>query len=255
MASSSLPRFYGDFTTSSSQLHASSSCPDVSSLSNYIEDYTSSCQDSIFLPQLYGISDDVYVQEYNPYNYQRMGVNNNATTQYFHGGDHQEYYGFSQEVKPLFHPPIGEQSWGNSEGLMIQTESNTKVGRYTVEERKDRIMRYLKKKNQRNFNKTIKYVCRKTLADRRVRVRGRFARNNDTCDQQQQSPLSKNHHNNNNHSQKDYEDMFSGSDDYLIQQMENDDGWLQEAMSGLISFPCELEVPPGDTHNPNTWTF
>jgi len=43
---------------------------------------------------------------------------------------------------------------GNSGG--IQAEPNTKVGRYSVEERKDRIMRYLKKKNQRNFNKTIK---------------------------------------------------------------------------------------------------
>lgn len=56
----------------------------------------------------------------------------------------------------------------------------------------------------------MQYVCRKTLADRRVRVRGRFARNND-CEQQ--SPMSKTH---NNHSEKD-EDMFSGSDDYLIQ--------------------------------------
>lgn len=44
---------------------------------------------------------------------------------------------------------------GNSEGG-IQAEPNIKVGRYSVEERKDRIMRYLKKKNQRNFNKTIK---------------------------------------------------------------------------------------------------
>lgn len=44
---------------------------------------------------------------------------------------------------------------GNNEGG-VQAETNTKVGRYSVEERKDRIMRYLKKKNQRNFNKTIK---------------------------------------------------------------------------------------------------
>lgn len=57
----------------------------------------------------------------------------------------------------------------------------------------------------------MQYVCRKTLADRRVRVRGRFARNSDTCEQQ--SPTSKNH---SNHSEKD-EDMFSGSDDYLVQ--------------------------------------
>ena len=41
----------------------------------------------------------------------------------------------------------------------IDQESNMmKVGRYSEEERKDRIVRYLKKRNQRNFNKTIK-VC------------------------------------------------------------------------------------------------
>lgn len=28
----------------------------------------------------------------------------------------------------------------------------------------------------------MQYACRKTLADRRVRVRGRFARNNDLCE-------------------------------------------------------------------------
>ncbi|XP_013627565.1 PREDICTED: two-component response regulator-like APRR1 isoform X3 [Brassica oleracea var. oleracea] len=247
MASSD-PQFYTDFKCSgetSSQFHGSSSCPDISALSNYVGDgfnsfNTSSNQESTFLPQVFGIS-DVFVPEYINH-YQKRGVNN--ATQYFHGGD-QEYYGYSPEIKPLFCQSSGEQSWqGNSEGV-IQAEPNTKVGRYSVEERKDRIMRYLKKKNQRNFNKTIKYECRKTLADRRVRVRGRFARNNDTCEQQ--SHASKNH---NNHSEKD-EDMFSGSDDYLI-QMKNDDGWLHEAMCNLIYFPCELYPPSDDAHHPNT---
>lgn len=110
----SLPQFYADFTFSgetSSQFHTSSSCPDVSALSNYIDDYgsfnTSPNPDSIFLPQLFGIS-DVSLLEYSNY-YQKMGVNNNAT-QYFHGGD-QEYYGFSPDIKPLFHPSTGEQTW------------------------------------------------------------------------------------------------------------------------------------------------
>ncbi|XP_010465069.1 PREDICTED: zinc finger protein CONSTANS-LIKE 10-like isoform X2 [Camelina sativa] len=255
MASSSLPHFYGgDFTTfsgeTSSQFHGSSSCPDVdSALSSYLDECygsfntSSNPAESIFVPQVFGISDAVSVPEYNNY-YQKMSVNN--ATQYFHGGD-QEYYGFSPEIKPLFRPATGEQSWGNSEGGIQADQPNIKVGRYSVEERKDRIMRYLKKKNQRNFNKTIKYVCRKTLADRRVRVRGRFARNNETCEEQ--SHMSKNH---NNHSEKD-EDMFSGSDDYLM-QMEHDDGWLHEAMSNLIPFPCEFDTP-GDAHHPNTWTF
>ncbi|KAG9452117.1 hypothetical protein H6P81_005021 [Aristolochia fimbriata] len=53
------------------------------------------------------------------------------------------------------------------------------VGRYSAEERKQRIHRYRSKRTQRNFNKTIKYACRKTLADSRPRVRGRFARNDE----------------------------------------------------------------------------
>lgn len=40
--------------------------------------------------------------------------------------------------------------------MPLMEEANAKIGRYSVEERKDRILRYLKKKNQRNFNKTIK---------------------------------------------------------------------------------------------------
>ncbi|XP_012572137.1 uncharacterized protein [Cicer arietinum] len=58
-------------------------------------------------------------------------------------------------------------------------EANLKVGRYSAEERKERISKYKAKRTQRNFNKTIKYACRKTLADNRPRVRGRFARNDE----------------------------------------------------------------------------
>ncbi|CAI9772683.1 unnamed protein product [Fraxinus pennsylvanica] len=55
-------------------------------------------------------------------------------------------------------------------------DANFKVGRYSAEERKERIQRYRAKRSQRNFNKTIKYTCRKTLADNRPRIRGRFAK-------------------------------------------------------------------------------
>ncbi|KAL2544212.1 CCT motif family protein [Forsythia ovata] len=63
-------------------------------------------------------------------------------------------------------------------------EANVKAGRYSAEERKERIDRYRAKRTQRNFNRKIKYVCRKTLADNRQRIRGRFARNDEareTC--------------------------------------------------------------------------
>lgn len=61
----------------------------------------------------------------------------------------------------------------------LQEEQNFKVGRYSAEERKEKISKYRAKRTQRNFNKTIKYACRKTLADNRPRVRGRFARNDE----------------------------------------------------------------------------
>lgn len=61
-------------------------------------------------------------------------------------------------------------------------EGSFKVGRYSAQERKDRISKYRAKRSQRNFNKTIKYTCRKTLADNRPRIRGRFAKNNETIE-------------------------------------------------------------------------
>ncbi|KAG6636748.1 zinc finger protein CONSTANS-LIKE 2-like [Carya illinoinensis] len=53
------------------------------------------------------------------------------------------------------------------------------LGRYSAEERKEKISKYKAKRTQRNFRKTIKYACRKTLADNRPRIRGRFARNDE----------------------------------------------------------------------------
>ncbi|XVF18215.1 hypothetical protein REPUB_Repub11eG0002300 [Reevesia pubescens] len=119
----------------------------------------------------------------------------------------EECNGFvHQDFKPVA-PTVGE-NWGIQGNRMppAMEDNNLKVGRYSVEERKDRILRYLKKRNQRNFNKTIKYACRKTLADRRVRVRGRFARNTELCDQEE-----------------------------LIKH--DEDEWLQEAMANLMYLP------------------
>ncbi|KAE8725314.1 Detected protein of confused Function [Hibiscus syriacus] len=64
-------------------------------------------------------------------------------------------------------------------------ESPFKVGRYNAEERQEKILKYKAKRSQRNFNKTIKYACRKTLADTRPRIRGRFARNDETIESPQ----------------------------------------------------------------------
>ncbi|CAA2982412.1 zinc finger protein HD1-like [Olea europaea var. sylvestris] len=66
----------------------------------------------------------------------------------------------------------------NDSSIII--ESMNKPCRYSPEEKKERIERYRSKRNLRNFNKRIKYECRKTLADSRPRIRGRFARNDET---------------------------------------------------------------------------
>ncbi|TKY48469.1 Zinc finger protein CONSTANS 4 [Spatholobus suberectus] len=66
----------------------------------------------------------------------------------------------------------------SSESSMI-IEGMSRACPYSPEEKKARIERYRSKRNQRNFNKKIKYACRKTLADSRPRIRGRFARNDE----------------------------------------------------------------------------
>ncbi|XVE59172.1 hypothetical protein DITRI_Ditri05aG0024300 [Diplodiscus trichospermus] len=79
-----------------------------------------------------------------------------------------------------------DQQWQHSRRRSespLSNESNaiiegmSRARRYSPEEKKERIQRYRTKRTLRNFNKKIKYTCRKTLADRRPRIRGRFARN------------------------------------------------------------------------------
>ncbi|KZV56308.1 zinc finger protein CONSTANS-LIKE 4 [Dorcoceras hygrometricum] len=104
-------------------------------------------------------------------------------------------------------------------------ETEVKVGRYSVEERRGRILRYLQKRNQRNFNKTIKYACRKTLADKRVRVRGRFAKNNEPCD-------------NGNEIKNTTDPYFYDSlDGQSIQMKNEEDDWLEVAVASLAYLP------------------
>ncbi|XP_009776462.1 uncharacterized protein [Nicotiana sylvestris] len=66
-----------------------------------------------------------------------------------------------------------------AEVTTFEDPSYNKTGRCSVEDRREKIHRYMKKRNERNFSKKIKYACRKTLADSRPRVRGRFARNDE----------------------------------------------------------------------------
>ncbi|OMO49798.1 hypothetical protein COLO4_38372 [Corchorus olitorius] len=185
-------------------------------------------------PEFIGISSDMVVPSLAPDNSNVAGFCGIGTFQNF-GGRYQDVCEFGDEcsgfVRQDFKLPVDPtlpENWGIQGNRMqpAMEDSNLKVGRYSVEERKDRILRYLKKRNQRNFNKTIKYACRKTLADRRVRVRGRFARNTELSEEEM--VMKK-------------EDDNSPNDDKCcwdsVQIKQDDDEWLQEAMANLMYLP------------------
>ncbi|KAI3732889.1 hypothetical protein L1987_64101 [Smallanthus sonchifolius] len=100
------------------------------------------------------------------------GSSSAAITRVFSAGDLQ---GTSMKHS---HYHRSESSLSSESNTII--ESMNKACRYSPNEKKERIERYRCKKTQRNFNKKIKYECRKTLADSRSRIRGRFARNDET---------------------------------------------------------------------------
>lgn len=54
-----------------------------------------------------------------------------------------------------------------------------RIGKLTKEERQLKILRYRRKRSERRFDHRVTYQCRKTLADTRPRVRGRFAKTGD----------------------------------------------------------------------------
>jgi len=56
---------------------------------------------------------------------------------------------------------------------------NGRIGIYTKDERAAIIRRYRDKKKRRVWKKQIRYYCRKNLADRRIRIKGRFVKANE----------------------------------------------------------------------------
>lgn len=63
--------------------------------------------------------------------------------------------------------------------LVLRTQIYNKDGRigiYTPTERAAIIERFMQKRSRRVWNKKIRYDCRKNLADRRLRVKGRFVK-------------------------------------------------------------------------------
>lgn len=108
-------------------------------------------------------------------------------------------------------------------------ESTFKVGKLSVEQRKEKIHRYMKKRNERNFSKKIKYACRKTLADSRPRVRGRFAKNDDFGETPRLTSS--------NHEDDDDEDGAVKEEDDMV-----DSSDIFSHISGVNSFKCNYPI-------------
>ncbi|KAE8688405.1 Detected protein of confused Function [Hibiscus syriacus] len=107
-----------------------------------------------------------------------------------------------------------------------------KVGKLSVEQRKEKIHRYMKKRNERNFSKKIKYACRKTLADSRPRVRGRFAKNDEFGETRRQACSNHEEEYDDEVVVKEEEEMVDSSDIFAH-------------ISGVNSFKCNSQSNPG----------
>ncbi|RZC47118.1 hypothetical protein C5167_040095 [Papaver somniferum] len=153
--------------------------------------------------------------------------------------DHAAGYFGDHNIWEMHHNLQG--NYNSTSSFQSSSVEEPKVRRYTKEERNDRILKYLKKKNQRNFNKTIKYVCRKTLADRRIRIRGRFARNNEYPEELSATSTTKN--NTNDHEEEDkyhysHGPYFQNSTPETKLNIElEDEEWLREAVNNLMYLP------------------
>ncbi|XP_078180889.1 uncharacterized protein LOC144574724 [Carex rostrata] len=125
----------------------------------------------------------------------------------------------------------GSQVLAENSGQEGNGSLPSKVTRYSAEERKERIEKYRNKRNQRNFQKKITYACRKTLADSRPRVKGRFARNGEPeTEAETESEISggSNNYNHFNHCNYDTNGISSGGNQgdlwrQIEQVMEADD--------------------------------
>ncbi|KAL1225312.1 Zinc finger protein CONSTANS-LIKE 3 [Cardamine amara subsp. amara] len=184
--------FFENFTPSSQHHHLLSSSPPISQLQTLTLSHTNSFPnfsgfesfDAVKTEQLlFNSPFDVPIME-DSSTFQNQNLLNSPENSFFTGHMRRVYS--TGDLQNLRRDFTGQRSYSSpltvessSTTMFSGEEQNLRAGRYSAEERKEKISKYRAKRTQRNFTKTIKYACRKTLADNRPRVRGRFARNDE----------------------------------------------------------------------------
>ena len=121
---------------------------------------------------------------------------------------------------------------------------NGRIGIYTPSERAAIIARFQSKRARRNWKKKIRYGCRKSLADRRVRVKGRFVKRDFVAPsptptspegQQEQEPSPQ--ANNAGNQTKDGEGVANAS---------NDKGRSDDSSKKAVEFAADAEMTDAD---------
>ncbi|MFQ6626157.1 hypothetical protein Gotur_005460 [Gossypium turneri] len=82
---------------------------------------------------------------------------------------------------------VGVYTLGNGNGSVIcSLERPIMISCCSTEDRREKLSRYRNKKTKRNFGRKIKYACRKALADSQPRIRGRFAKTEESDNSKRQ---------------------------------------------------------------------
>ncbi|KAB2085989.1 hypothetical protein ERO13_A05G414200v2 [Gossypium hirsutum] len=75
---------------------------------------------------------------------------------------------------------------GNPSVIHSPLEQPIIVSSCSTKDRREKLSRYRNKKTKRNFGRKIKYACRKALADSQPRIRGRFAKTEESDNSKRQ---------------------------------------------------------------------
>ena len=70
-------------------------------------------------------------------------------------------------VFPFDSEPVEEKS-------KFSYKNSIQIGTISIEERRQKVLRFLEKRKRRVYTKKISYLCRKRVADQRQRFKGRF---------------------------------------------------------------------------------